>query len=53
MKSHHVIIDHDVLLARLHLVVIRVPDDDREGGCARHGGIPRVLPQDSRGLMYV
>jgi hypothetical protein len=50
LKSHHVIIDHDVLLARLHLVVVGVPDDDSEGGCARHGGVARVLPQDSRGL---
>ncbi len=43
--THHIVINHDVLLTGLHLVVVGVADDDGERGCARHGGIPRVLTE--------
>ena len=49
--THHIVIDHDVLLAGLHLVVVGVPDDDGECGSARHRGVSRVL-QHNTAIVY-
>ena len=51
-RAHHIVIDHDVLLAGLHLVVVGVADDDGERGRAGHGGVAGVL-HDIAGLKGV
>lgn len=51
--SHHVIVDEDIFWARLHLVVIDVPDDDSQRTGGWHGRVAAVLDHDRDGVLLL
>ena len=38
--THHIVVNHDIFLSRLHLIIVGISDDDSKGTGARHAGVP-------------